>query len=111
LGGRYGTLVLTCSGFGYSTAHLDYVDEEELAGKPSLAEGLQAQLKVPLPTDTAAVADINASAMALMSNQYLQKSGFFLLVLIVAVSIIRRRRRQLTAMARVDNKIDEKSMA
>ena len=111
MGGKYETLVLTCSGFGHSTAHLDYVDEEELAGKPSITEGLRAQLKVPLPTDTTAVADINASAMALMSNQYLQKSGFFLLVLFVAVFIIRIRRRQSTPLLRVENKVDEKSIA
>ena len=68
--------------------------------------------KVPLPgnevdspaKDIPAAGEVSAPAEALITQEYLQKAVFFLLIMAVVLFVVKRRRS-------ANQKVDEKSMA
>lgn len=82
----------------YSDAHPEYVDEE--------APPVQApETELSLPAkDVPAAADTSAPAEAMITQAYMEKALFFLVILAVVLYLVRRRRAAY-------EKVDEKSMA
>jgi hypothetical protein len=72
----------------YSDSHPEYVEE----GEPPVEETISPEGDTPLQ-DTPAAADVNAPAEALISQDYVQKALFFMVILGVVAFIVRRRRR------------------
>jgi len=85
----------------YSTAHPEYLDNDD-----------KVESKVPLPEseieapakDIPAAGEVSVPAEAMLTQDYMQKAGLFVVVLAVIFYVVRRRRASY-------QKLDEKSMA
>jgi len=88
----------------YSTAHPEYVDDDDVGDKvdtklPPPENEIEAPAK-----EIPAAGEVSAPAEALITQEYMQKAVFFLLIMAVVMYIVRRRRSAY-------QKVDEKSMA
>jgi len=83
----------------YSDAHPYYVEEDEPATKIP-----ETGLGNPSAEDVAAPADASAPTEAMITQSYMQKGFFFVLLVAVALYLVKRHRSGY-------GKVDEKSIA
>jgi len=89
----------------YSTLHPEYLDDDS-------DDDEKVDTKIPSPEseiatpakDVPAAGEVAAPAEVLMTQEYMEKAVFFLLIMAVVLYLVRRRRASY-------QKLDEKSMA
>jgi len=90
----------------YSTLHPEYVgdddDDEKIDTKVPLPES-ESEIESPAK-EVPAAGEVSAPAEVLLTEAYMQKAVFFLLIMAVVLYLVRRRRSAY-------HKVDEKSMA
>ncbi|OCT46478.1 hypothetical protein CLCR_02179 [Cladophialophora carrionii] len=88
----------------YSTLHPESVDDDDNDEKiDTEAPSLENEVETPAK-DVPAAGEVSAPAEALITQAYMQKAVFFLLIMAVVFYLVRRRRAAY-------QKVDEKSMA
>jgi hypothetical protein len=90
----------------YSTLHPEYLEDDSDEEETKLDTTIPASdSEIDAPAkDVPAAADISAPAEAMITQEYMAKGVFFLLIMLAILYVVRRRR---TAY----QKLDEKSMA
>jgi hypothetical protein len=87
----------------YSTSHPEYVDDDDDEMTDTKVPSPENEIETPAK-EVPAAEEVSAPAEALITQAYLQKAVFFLLIMAVVLYLVRRRRGAY-------QKVDEKSMA